>query len=180
MDLIYPSKLQSLPFRAALRHILKTVLSKPLLYAPLIGLACGLSGVKLPHFIESVLNIGVSGNTFVTYFLIGVLFDYHIEKKYIIPCIMSLGFRCIVGVAIGIGFYFILPLVDPNHVVIDELTRFSLYIVFVMPPAMLISIWCGEFSLDAAVSSVILNFGNVLSFIVLLIMLSCVDLPTVA
>ena len=96
-----------------LKNIGKTLLrSVPFLtHSSLLVLS--LVGVRMPGALVDFVKPAANANAFIAMFMIGMMFDLHIEKAYLKEICGILGIRYAVAFAAAAAFYFLLPLPLP-------------------------------------------------------------------
>jgi len=96
-----------------LKNIGKTLLhSAPFLTQVVLLLAC-IIGLRIPEEFVTFVTPASNANAFLAMFMIGLMFDLHIEKSQIKEISGILVIRYIVAFAAAAAFYFLLPLPLP-------------------------------------------------------------------
>lgn len=118
------------PRACAIFSFLLQLLSAPALYASPLGLMFGLSGVKFPTFILTLLTTMSNANSFLAFLVLGMYLEFNIGKECWVVLIRALLYRYISGIATGIGIYYLLQSVAPD---IDPIVHLVFLISFIMP-----------------------------------------------
>ena len=93
-----------------LKNIGKTLLkSVPFLTQASLLIAC-IIGLRIPKEVVTFVTPAANANAFLAMFMIGLMFDLHIEKSRIKEISGILAIRYVVSFAAAAAFYFLLPL----------------------------------------------------------------------
>jgi|GEM_PF-161348 hypothetical protein len=151
------------------KNLLKKIFLKIIKFIPfqayIIGLLLAIIGVKYPMFIKRVLGIISEANTFLVLLLLGLSLSFKIDK-FELKIIFKILF-----LKYFIGFLFIFILYN-FFSRIDIKTKNIASIMVIMPPGMAIIPYSIEFKFNTKVTSALVNFGNIISIFLMIIVIS--------
>jgi predicted permease len=138
----------------------KLVLYKLLKSVPLmsyvIALLLNISGIGLPFFIADVVEILANANMALTLLLLGILLNFSFPKNEWKEVGKILMIRYVIGFAIGILLFIILPF--------GLLYRTILLIGFILPIGLAIVPFSIEFKHNEKVANMLVNLSIIISF----------------
>ena len=150
------------------RIVARKVFTSPPLLAYLVGLVMNAAGAGLPVVASDIVDVIAQSNHFVTYFVLGVYLNFHIETRYWKAMFKVLGIRYIVGIGLGVSFFLFLP--------IGEVARTVLLVCLLLPVGMALLIFVVEYGYNERFAGMLSNFNIVISFALIWLVLFILNL----
>lgn len=150
------------------REITKKVIIKLIKFIPfqcyLIGLIVALLNIKFPKFLIKVFATMSQANTFLVLLLLGLSLSFDISKKELKFIFKILFFKYFLAIMFIISLYLFFPRIELK-------TKNIASILFIMPPGMAIIPYSIEFKFNSKLASALVNFGNIISILLMIISL---------
>ncbi|MCT2535270.1 AEC family transporter [Aquibacillus koreensis] len=145
---------------------IKNVVGKLTRSIPLMTyiIVCAISmiGLHLPIAVLDVASIISAANMPMSLLLLGIYLNFSFDKKYMTLTLKYLTLRYVVGLALGLFLFAVLPF--------DNMFKFTLLIGFILPTSMSVLPYSVEFGYDKKFVGTTSNLTIVISFILIWIM----------
>lgn len=143
-------------------HILKKLATLMPLWSFILALILNFAGVKFPPVPGNAIKALADTNGGLVFILLGVYLNFKLEKHYWTRLLKVLFIRYTAGLSIGLLLYFILPF--------SQIFRSIVLIALIMPVGMATIPYSIEFGYDKKLSGALVNFSNILSFVIIWIL----------
>ncbi|GAB1226197.1 hypothetical protein ENUP19_0278G0032 [Entamoeba nuttalli] len=149
-----------------LKETLRAIFTCIPLYALVLGYICGLSHIKVPHFIIACIDVGANANTLLSYTVLGIFFEWHIPLKYLWPSVRVVLYRTIYGLIYGLTIYF------SCKPFIGDVARFVMLVSPLTPPPLIDTIYSVEYKVNPVdIPILINNLSIIVSYVVILLLM---------
>lgn len=99
--------------------LIRTTLKSPALDCYLVLIALSLVGISVPEQLGTLIHPMAQANSFLAMFMIGLVFEWRIDKRHLIEVCRVLGWRLVVALAFCALVYFAVPMpIDLRNVTI--------------------------------------------------------------
>lgn len=143
--------------RTTLRSFLKKCLSSVPLDAYLVMLVLSLLHLQLPDAFLSLIQPMKEANGFLAMLMIGVGFEFSLQKGQLGRIVRVLALRYGISVAFSLFFWFCLPFAEP--------VRLAMVLVLFSPVSVVAPIFTGKCSGDVAAASAVNSLSIVISLV---------------
>lgn len=151
-----------------LKHVLVRLLGSIPMISYIVALTINLLGVRLPEVVLSTTGILSKANTPIILILIGFYLNFSVDKSCWRKVLKILLIRYTMGLAMGITIYFVLPF--------NNILKSVLLAAFILPLAASSIPFSVELKLDQKLTGAILNIANVISYVILWILISILNM----
>ncbi|KAH3761612.1 hypothetical protein Pelo_6615 [Pelomyxa schiedti] len=146
-------------------HIVVAILirtaSNPPLWASPIGMVVGLSGVKIPSFIELLLSTLSSANGTLAFFVLGMCLDFKALRTCWATLLRASIFRYVLGSIVGVAAFMLSAVVSPG---LDRLVRLVLLVAFVMPSPLVGAVFSLQYGHPTDLPGLVVSSTIIISF----------------
>jgi len=161
----FSSPSSNLNFTNALSKMFKSV---PLL-AYVIAFCLSILGVHFPKVVLDVTQILARANMPLSLLLLGVYLSFSLESSHLKNMAKVLAVRYLVGLAVGMAFFFIMPF--------DRMFKYTMLIGLLLPIPTVVIQYAIEFDYDQVFVGTLTNMTILLSFF--LIWIIVIGIPTI-
>ncbi len=145
-----------------IRHILKKLATLMPLWSFFIALILNVVGFKFPPIPGLAIKNLAETNGGLVFILLGIYLNFKLEKHYWKRLLKVLLIRYTAGLVIGLILYFMLPY--------SPIFRAIVLVALIMPVGMATIPYSIELGYDKKLSGALVNFSNILSFIIIWIL----------
>ncbi|MFJ9499588.1 AEC family transporter [Brevibacillus centrosporus] len=151
----YSGEKVKLNFKQVLSKVSKSI---PLLtYLIIFGL--NLAHIPLPDLFLGITGTISKANTPLSLLLLGIYLNFSFDKRYLHHFWKVLGLRYIVGLAVGITCFMLLPF--------EDMFKYTLLVGFVLPMGVSVLAYSVEFKYDYKFVGMVSNMTILISFVLL-------------
>jgi len=140
----------------------KLVKSVPLL-SYFIAFSFSISGLHFPGIVINITKILAQANMPLSLLLLGVYLNFSLESKYLKDMVKILALRYLVGLAVGVALFFLMPF--------DKMFRVTMLIGLLLPIPTMVIPYAIEFGYDPKFVGTLTNLTIVLSFLLMWIII---------
>jgi predicted permease len=138
-------------------YILRNLLSSVPLVTYAVAVVMNLAGLRLPAMAGTFVDTAARANMPVVLVLLGVYLDFRTPSREIGAAAAVLALRTLVGLALGLSLYFLLPL--------EPLFRKVLLVALILPVGATVTPFAAAFGLNHRLAALAANASLVLSFV---------------
>jgi malate permease and related proteins len=147
--------------KAQPRFIIKKIVTSPPLLSYIIGIVLNVVGFQFPDFISNASNNGVidviaKANTFITFLVLGIYLDFHLDKTYWKNLLKVMITRYGAGIAVGVAFFLLWS--------VDLMPRTILLVCLILPVGMGLLVFVVQCGFDEKFAGMLSNLMNMISF----------------
>lgn len=151
----YSSDEVELNFKTAISKMSKSIPFMTYILVVVINLV----GWRLPETVLHVSEIISAANMPLSLLLLGIYLSFSFKKRYIKLMMKFLGLRYGLGLAVGIGLFFLLPF--------DDMFKYTILIGLILPTSVSVLPYSVEFGYDQKFVGTLSNVTIVISFVLL-------------
>ena len=145
------------------RDLLRNVLHSTTLMTYLPMLLLFLCGLRLPDGVYTLLRNFSSANGFLSFFIIGLMLELHLDREDIGTVIQLLFSRYLLSVPLAALIWFLLP--------VDDLVRQVLVLCLLTPFSSVTPAFCASLGCKPALASILNALSLILSLVVVVMLL---------
>ena len=145
--------------KQTLGSFLKNLVSSVPLDTYVIMLILTLCRVRLPDFVLQITSLAGSANPFLCMLMIGIGFEFHLNKRYIRRVFSILAVRYFLAIALAAVFYLFLPM--------PQESRLAVALVMLTPISACGPAFSYRLGLDVELSSAVNSLGILISLVLM-------------
>ena len=142
-----------------IKNIIRKALTSPPLLSYILALLLNLLHFTIPTPMTAFLDVFAKANMAIVLLCLGILFDFHFDKKEWHSILQIVLIRYLFGIGFGLLCYFFLPF--------SLLVRVIVFILLILPVGMSIIPYGVEFGFDEQKIATICNLTIIISFILM-------------